>query len=79
MIVVTGDKEVIDTIYLLDTMKKYVLDSKIRTANRDNSHQEMILEVRTKGTLNVNIIQDLLKIKGVKSVNYIIESGETVG
>lgn len=79
LIVVTGEKEVIDTIYLMSTMKSYVLDSKLRTANRDGSHQEMIFEVRTKGALDINIIQELLKIKGVKSVNYIIQSGETVG
>ena len=63
----------------MNTMNSYVLDSKLRTANRDSSHQEMIFEVRTKGQLNVNIIPELLKIKGVKSVNYVIESGETVG
>ncbi len=79
LIVVTGEKEVIDTIYLMNTMNSYVLDSKLRTANRDEAHQEMIFEVRTKGALNVNIIQELLKIKGVKSVNYVIQSGETVG
>ena len=79
LVVITGEKEVIDTIGLMDVMKQYVLDNKLRTANRDEAHQEMIFEVKTKGTLNVNIIQDLLKVKGVKAVNYIIESGETVG
>ena len=79
LIVVTGDKEVIDAINLMNTLKQYTIDNKLRTANRDENHQEMIYEVKTRGELNINIIQELLKIKGVKSVNYVIESGETVG
>ena len=79
LIVITGEKEIIDTIYLMETLKNYVLDSKLKTANRDGDHQEMIFEVRTKGELNINVIKDLLKIKGIKSVNYVIESGETIG
>ena len=79
LIVITGDKEVIDTIGLLKIMNKYVLDSKLRTANRDDKHQEMIFEVRTRNELNVAVIKELLKVKGIKSVNYVIESGETVG
>ncbi len=79
LIVITGEKQDIDMNSLTNAMRKHVLDIKLRTANRDDKHQEMIFEVKTKGTLNVDIIQDLLKIKGIKSVNYIIESGETVG
>ena len=79
LIVVTGEKEAIDTIKLINTMKSYVLDTKLRTANRDSKHQEMIFEVRTRGELDVNAIQELLKVEGVKSVNYVIESGENVG
>ena len=79
LIVITGEKEAIDTIDLLNVMKKYVIDSKLRTANRDCKHQEMIFEVKTRNEIDVNVIKELLKVKGVKSVNYVIESGETVG
>lgn len=79
LIVVSGDKETIDTIRLMETLKPYIIDSKLRTANRDKENQEMIFEVKTRGELNVVVIQELLKVKGVTSVNYVIESGETVG
>lgn len=79
LVVITGGKDTIDVAYLTQAMKPYILDSKLRTANRNDNSQEMIFELRVKGELNPEIINDILKIKGVKTVNYIIESGETVG
>lgn len=80
LIIITGEgKKVIDVTQIIETMSPYILESKLRTANRDANHQEMIFEVRTKGELSGEIINKLSEIKGVKSVNYIIESGETIG
>lgn len=79
LIVITGEKETIDNDELIDILKKYTTDIKLRTANRDKNCQEMIYQVKTKGELSINIIQELLNVKGIKSVNYVIESGENVG
>ena len=80
LIIVSGEgKHDIDVLELLELMKPYIVDSKVRSSNKDDKHQEVIFEVRTKGELDGNIINELKKVKGVKSINYIIESGETVG
>ena len=79
LLIITGEKQTIDTINLVKKINSFVLSSKLRTANKNKEHQEMIFEIRTKGELNLNIIDELLKVKGVKSVNWVIESGETVG
>ena len=46
-------------MYILNNKIPYILDSKLRTANRDGNSQEMIFEVRTKGELNPTIIDDI--------------------
>jgi len=79
LLIVAGEKQTIDTAELMDKMKPFILTSKLRTANKTKEHQEMIFEIRTKGELDLNIIDNLLKVKGIKSVNWVVESGETVG
>jgi len=79
LLIVAGEKQTIDTAELMDKMKPFILTSKLRTANKTKEHQEMIFEIRTKGELDFNIINNLLKVKGIKSVNWVVESGETVG
>ena len=80
LIIIAGEgKTDIDVLKLIETMKPFILDSKLRASNKDDNHQEIIFEVRTKGELDGNIISKIKSVKGVKSVNYVIESGETVG
>lgn len=79
LLIITGEKQAIDTVELLEKMNLFVLSSKLRTANKNKDHQEKIFEVRTKGELDLNIIEALLKVKGIKTVNWVVESGETVG
>ncbi len=79
MLIVTGGTETIDIAQLMQELNPYVLDSKLRTANKNQHHQEYIFELRTKGELNVEVIEQLKQLVGVESVNYLIESGETVG
>ena len=80
LIIITGEgNKAIDVADVMSVMKLYVINTKLRTANKDEEHQEMIFEVRTKGELNAEIVDKLSNIKGIKSVNYIIETGETVG
>lgn len=79
LLIITGEEQTINNTNLIKKINSFVLSSKLRTANKNKEHQEMIFEVRTKGELDLNIIDELLKVKGVKSVNWVIESGETVG
>lgn len=39
----------------------------------------MIWEIKTKGELNLDVIDELMSVPGVQSVNWVVESGETVG
>ena len=77
LLIITGKK--IDANKILDKLALAFNGVKLRTANINNGVEEYIIEVIYKGELDINIINDLLKFKGVNSVNCISESGETVG
>ena len=78
LIVVTGNK--IDTNKLIDKMNNTFSGTKSRTANANKNLQEYIFEVSYKGKkFDVNIINEIMKFKGVNSVNCVSESGETIG
>lgn len=78
LIVVRGEKA-IDLNEVIDSIKPFIKNYKVRAANKNEKQQEIIIEVRTKGELNNNMIEKVSKVKNVKSINYVIESGETVG
>lgn len=78
LIVVRGEKA-IDLDEVIDSIKPFIKNYKVRAANKNEKQQEIIIEVRTKGELNNNMIEKVSKVKNVKSINYVIESGETVG
>ncbi len=52
---------------------------KLRAANRDLTHREMIFEVRTNKDLDRKVLDKLFEVDGVLSVHWVAESGETVG
>lgn len=79
LIVVTGDKQPIDREQFRDQLKPFVVSQKIRTVSKNTGHEEMILEIKTKGELNPAAIDALLQVSGIESVNCVVESGETVG
>ena len=79
LLVVQGETTPIDAVSLIEKMNPYIIDQKLRTANKNDASQEMIFEIRTKGEIDLEIIDKLLEVKGVKSVNWISESGETLG
>ena len=64
---------------IIEVTKLYALNTKLRTALNTKDHQEMIIEIRTKGDLNTDLISKLQKVKGIETVNYIVESGEELG
>ena len=79
LLVVMGGEKAIDKEAFQKKLKHFVVSQKIRTVNKDVSHEELILEIKTKGELNLAVIDELISVSGVESVNWIVESGETVG
>ena len=77
LLIVTG--EGIDREQFQDKLKPYVVNWKIRTANKDAMREELILEIKTKGEINLEVLDELTVVPGVESVNWVAESGETVG
>ncbi len=79
LLVVMGGEQPIDRVQFQEKLKPYVVSQRIRTVNKDASHEEMILEIKTRGELNLAVIDELMKVPGIQSVNWVAESGETVG
>ena len=79
LLVVMGGEKAIDKETFQNKLKQFVVSQRIRTVNKDASHEELILEIKTKGELNLDMIDELISVSGVESVNWIVESGETVG
>ena len=64
---------------IIEVIRKHNYKFKIRTNNNDKEIQEFIVEIKTKGEINTNISDELLNIKNVENVNWVVESGETLG
>lgn len=79
LLIVNGAGQSIDRKQFEEKLKSYVISFRVRTANKDAEHEEMIYEVRTKGEINLDVIDELLAVPGIQSVNWVVESGETVG
>lgn len=80
LLIVTGEGErTIDRKLFHDRLSPYVVSQRIRTANKDAFHEEWILEIKTRGELNLDVLDELMSLPGVKTVNWVVESGETVG
>lgn len=77
LLIVEG--EGIDREQFQDKLEPYVVNWKIRTANKNAMQEELILEIKTKGEINLNVLDELTSVPGVKNVNWVAESGETVG
>lgn len=80
LLIVTGaapsriDKQVFE-----DTLKPYIVSRRVRTVNRTGDREEIILEIKTRGELKLEVMDKLAAVPGVQSVNWVVESGETVG
>ena len=79
LLIVIGDRDKLDNNKILEKLKDYTTDTKIRNISRDDKHQEIIIELKTKGEINLEMIKVVSEISGVNSINYIAESGERVG
>jgi len=79
LIILGANRELINLDDVALKIDEYTVSSKLRNVLKDGNHEEIIYEVITKGELNPKIIEAICNIKGVKTVNYIVESGELLG
>ena len=79
LLVIMGGKSSIDYDQIEKTIKPFIISSKNRTMAKDDNHQEFIIEIKTKGELDSKIIDKLLENKKITSVNFVVESGDTIG
>ena len=79
LLIVNGEGKAIDRRLFEEKLKPYVTGFRVRTANKDADHEEMICEIRTRGEVNLDVLDALLSVPGVASVNWVAQSGETVG
>ena len=79
LLIVNGEGKPIDRKLFEEKLKPYVTGFRVRTANKDADHEEMICEIRTRGKVNLDVLDALLSVPGVASVNWVAQSGETVG
>lgn len=79
LLVVTGADAAIDKDMLKEKLNDYAVGWKIRSVNKSGVHQEMIIEVKTRGELKMEMIDELSAVRGVQAVNCVVENGERVG
>lgn len=79
MLIVTGGAAPLELDEFQQALRPLAAKSKLRTANRSEAHQEYIFEVRTRRALDPAMVEALRAVPGVDSVNWVMESGETVG
>lgn len=78
LIIIRGDadvdKEVIQKL-LTSKFKK----ATVRSVNNREASCEIIAEILSKGSLEMNAVDEIKTVHGVKSVNWVLESAESVG
>jgi uncharacterized membrane protein YhiD involved in acid resistance len=79
MLIITGGADTLNADALNAALKPYVKASKLRSANRSEGHQEYIFEVRTRKEIDLSMADAVRAVPGVTCVNWVAESGETVG
>lgn len=79
LVIITGEKEKIETEKVLEELKSISKYVKLRSANKNENHQEYIYEIKAKKEIEEDLLDNMMKIKGLKTINYIMESGENVG
>lgn len=80
LLIVTGAAPpLIDKQVFEDTLRPYIVSRRVRTVNRTGDREEIILEIKTRGELKLEVMDKLAAVPGVQSVNWVVESGETVG
>lgn len=79
LIVISGDKNKLKSNEIKDGLKPFVKEMELRTMTKNDDSIEMIFEIKTRGEIKLKSIDVISSIDGVKSVNWIVESGDTIG
>lgn len=79
LLIIRAQGESVNREYLASALKPFTAGYVIRTANKDAHMEELILEVKTRGELNLDVIDALMSLSGIEAVNWVVSSGETVG
>ncbi|MDE7247303.1 MAG: DUF4956 domain-containing protein [Lachnospiraceae bacterium] len=79
LLIVNGAGQAIDRKQFEEKLNPFVVSFRVRTANKDADHEEIICEIGTKGEINLDVLDVLLAVPGIQSVNWVAQSGETVG
>lgn len=79
LLIIRGGIQTIGEDAIEACIKPYVSKFQLKNAHRTKHSTELIYEVRAKGHLNMKIIEALQSIEGVDSVNWLLQSGESVG
>ncbi|GFI44618.1 hypothetical protein IMSAGC018_02299 [Lachnospiraceae bacterium] len=77
--IVRGGEEQIDFAELKKVMRGVASHFKLRSINKDESHQEMIFELKVRGQMEMENVELISSVEGVKAVNWVAEAGENVG
>ena len=79
LVIVRGGEEQIDFAELKKVMRGVASHFRLRSINKDESHQEMIFELKVRGQMEMENVELISSVEGVKAVNWVAEAGENVG
>jgi len=79
IIVIQGTGENIDEEEVYNVVKNMTVSYKVHTVNKSEGHQEIVISVRKKKNISMEEVNQIKDIKGVVSVNWVAQSGETAG
>ena len=79
IIVIQGNNEEIDEKSLIEAVKNITTAYKVHTINKSENHQEVVISVRKKKSITLEEVEQIKSVKGVDSVNWVAQSGETAG
>lgn len=74
-----GSTESMDVYMVEHAVRRIGRRVKIRSVNVAPDHQEMILEASVRASANKRIQEELLRLTGVDSVNWVSKSGDSLG
>lgn len=79
LLVISGGEAAFDKDVLKEKLDAHSAGWRIRSVNKSGGHQELIIEIKTRGELKMGMIDELSAIEGVQAVNCVVENGERVG
>lgn len=79
IVVVTGGKETINLEDVEFILASFSSNKKLRCANKNDNHQEYIYEIKSINDIDGEFLSQIKDVKGVKTANFLLETGESIG